>query len=197
MNTRERRRLTELSLVKQGRSSVAEAAGRLGLSERQTRRLWKRFKAKGDGGLIHGLRGKESNFANATLRKKVLALYREKYLSFNAAHTCEMLQRNHRIAVPRQTLWRWLKSEGLIEQPRRVRKHRRRRLRRACTGELIQMDGSTHRWLGDDLPACVLFVMIDDATGQVCCRFYASEDTASAFDLFMRYVKANGLPGAL
>jgi transposase len=197
MTTRERRRLTELSLVKQGRSSVAEAAKRLGLSERHTRRLWKRFKAKGDLGLIHGLRGKKSNFADAALRKKVLALYREKYLSFNAAHAAETLAREDKIAVPRQTLWRWLKNEGLIEQPRRVRKHRKRRLRKACVGELIQMDGSTHPWLGEDLPACVLFVMIDDATGHVFCRLYASEDTASAFDLFGRYVKGHGLPLAL
>jgi transposase len=197
MNTRERRRLTELSLVKQGRSSVAEAARRLGLSPRQTRRLWKRFKAQGDGGLIHRLRGKESNFADAARRKKVLALYREKYLSFNAAHACEMLEREDDLAVPRQTLWRWLKAQGLVAQPRRVRKHRQRRLRRGCIGELIQMDGSTHRWLGEDLPECVAFVMIDDATGEVFCRFYESEDTASAFDLFGRYARTHGLPKAL
>jgi len=59
------------------------------------------------------------------------------------------------------------------------------------------MDGSTHAWLGDQHPACVLFVMVDDASGKVFARFYASEDTASAFDLFGRYARQNGLPLAL
>src|SRR5699024_4263275 len=84
-----------------------------------------------------------------------------------------------------------------ITQARKTRPHRRRRERRLCVGELIQMDGSTHAWFGLDRPACVLFVMIDDATGRVFCRFYASEDTAAAFDLFGRYAQQYGLPEAL
>ena len=64
-------------------------------------------------------------------------------------------------------------------------------------GELIQMDGSTHAWFGPDRPQAVLFVMIDDATSQVFARFYATEDTATAFDLFGRYARQHGLPLAL
>jgi hypothetical protein len=197
MSTRERRRLTELSLVKQGRSSVAEAAGRLGLSERQTRRLWKRYKVLGDAGIVHALRGRKGNAGKRDLREKAVALCRERYASFNAAHASEMLQRKEKLSIPRQTLWRWLKAEGLIEMTRRVRKHRRRRERKACVGELIQMDGSTHAWFGPEHPACVLFVMVDDASGKVFARFYESEDTASAFDLFGRYARQHGLPLAL
>ena len=59
------------------------------------------------------------------------------------------------------------------------------------------MDGSTHQWFGPQHPACVLFVMIDDASSAVLARFYESEDTAAAFDLFGRYVKSHGLPGDL
>jgi hypothetical protein len=44
---------------------------------------------------------------------------------------------------------------------------------------------------------CVLFVMVDDASGRLFCRFYESEDTACAFDLFGRYVKRYGLPLSL
>jgi hypothetical protein len=43
----------------------------------------------------------------------------------------------------------------------------------------------------------VLFVTIDDATGRLFARFYASEDTKSAFDLFGRYAKRYGLPQAI
>ena len=196
MNTRERRRLTEFSLVKQGRATVTEAARRLGISERQGRRWWKRYREQGDKGLIHGLRGRESNFGDRSLREKVLGVYRQKYLGFNAAHASEMLARE-KLPVARQTLWRWLKAEQLLAVTRRCRKHRRRRERRACVGEMIQMDGSTHRWFGPEVPPCVLFVMVDDASGAVFARFYATEDTASAFDLFGRYARRNGLPASL
>jgi transposase len=197
MNARERRRLTEFSLVKQGRSGVAEAARRLGISERQARRLWRRYQAQGDAGLIHGLRGKPSNFRHEVLREKVLAVCRGKYAGCNAAHMSELLAREEKLMIPRQTLWRWLKADGLIAAPRRCRKHRRRRERRPCVGELVQMDGSTHAWFGPAYPSCVLFVMVDDASGRVFCRFYATEDTASAFDLFGGYAGWYGLPEAL
>jgi transposase len=197
MSASERRRLIVFSQVKQGAISVAEAARSLGLSERQGRRLWKRYCQKGDAGLIHGLRGKKGNACREALRGKVLALYRLKYAACNVSHAAVLLREREKLTIPRQTLWRWLRREGLVVQPRRHKKHRQRRLRRSCTGELVQMDGSTHRWLGEELPECVLFVMIDDATGQVWARFYECEDTAAAFDLFGRYAKRHGLPGAL
>lgn len=196
MNAKERRRLTEFSRVKEGLISVAEAACRLGLSERQGRRLWKRYRQKGDAGLVHGLRGKAGNACRGQLRERIVAVYRQKYPGFGAAHATDMFAEKG-LKVPRTTLWRWLSQEHLIVKTRRVKKHRCRRERRGCVGELVQMDGSTHRWLGPDHPPCVLFVMIDDATSRVFARFYESEDTASAFDLLGRYVKAHGLPGDL
>jgi len=197
MSVGERRRLVVLSQVKKKAISVAEAARSLGLSERHGRRLWKRYLQQGDKGLIHGLRGQPGNAGHATLRAKVLAVYSQKYAACNAAHAAVLLQSREKLAVSRKTLWRWLKSQGWVVQPRRCKPHRRRRERRACTGELVQMDGSTHRWFGQDLPECVLFVMIDDATGRVWARFYETEDTAAAFDLFGRYVRRHGLPGSL
>jgi transposase len=197
MSARERRRLIVFSQVKQKAISVAEAARSLLLSERQGRRVWKRYREKGDAGLIHGLRGRKGNAGREALRAKVLALYRQKYATCNASHATMLMLEKEKLSVSRKTLWRWLKGEDLIVQPRRRKKHRQRRERRRCTGELLQMDGSTHRWLGEAPPYCVLFVMIDDATGQVFARFYESEDAASAFDLFGRYVRGHGLPLAL
>jgi len=196
MSELERRRLTVFSRVKQRAISVAQAGRLLELSERQARRLWKRYRQKGDAGLIHGLRGRPGNAGQATLKGKALALYREKYRDFSASHAAEFLAKD-KIKVPRNTLWRWLKAQGLIVNGRKVKQHRRRRERRSCVGELLQMDGSTHAWFGRELPACVLFVMIDDASSQVFARFYATEDTAAAFDLLGRYVRRWGLPLAL
>jgi transposase len=196
MNALERRRLVVLSQVKEKAISVAQAGRLLELSERQARRLWKRYREKGDAGLIHGLRGRAGNAGHGELRKKALALCRQKYAGFSSAHARDFLARD-KVPVPRTTCWRWMKAQGLIASPRRIKPHRRRRLRRQAAGELIQMDGSTHAWFGPDVPHAVLYVMIDDASSEAFARFYAAEDTASAFDLFGRYARRKGLPLAL
>lgn len=196
MSVTERRRLTVFSRVKEQGLSVAQAGRLLELSERQARRLWKRYRERGDGGLVHGLRGRPGNAGHGVLKEKVLASYRAKYRGFSAAHAAEFLAREQ-LAVPRNTCWRWLKAASLLEASRRIKPHRRRRERRRCVGELIQMDGSTHAWFGPDLPAAVLFVMIDDASSGVFAYFYATEDTVTAFDCFGRYVRRLGLPLAL
>jgi hypothetical protein len=196
MNALERRRLAVLSQVSLGQISVAKAGRVLGVSERQARRVWKRYRQAGDAGLVHGLRGQASNASDGELRRRVLARYRQRYLEFGPAHAAEHLAREG-LAVPRQTLWYWLDEENLIVRRRRGVKHRIRRERRPCVGELVQMDGSTHDWLCGRGRSCVLFVMVDDATGRVFCRFYEAEDTASAFDLLGRYVRRHGLPQAL
>ncbi len=114
MNARERRRLTVFIRVKEKAISVAEAGRLLGITERHARRLWKRYRELGDGGLIHGLRGQSGNACRSPLKQRALALYREKYSGFSAAHAADFLARD-KIKVPRNTLWRWLKAEGCIQ----------------------------------------------------------------------------------
>jgi len=200
MSSKERRRLMEFSRVKDGLISVAEAARSLGLSERQGRRVWRRYCEVGDGGVVHGLRGKPSNARKVALREKALGLYRRKYQGFNVAHAAELMGMEPgelKVEVARGTLWRWLKAEHLVVGGRRTNPHRQRRERRSCCGELIQMDGSEHPWLGEDGERCVLFEMVDDATGETFARFYPTEDTPAAMDLFGRYVRGKGVPRAL
>jgi hypothetical protein len=196
MSVSERRRLNLFSQVKQSAISVAQAGRSLIISERQARRLWKQYRQKGDAGLVHGLRGQKGNAAHDGLKAQVLAAYRAKYRGFSAAHAAEFLAQE-KLSVPRTTCWRWLKAAGLIAHPRKVKPHRQRREPKSSVGQMIQMDGSTHLWFGAGFPAAVLFVMIDDATSQVFVRFYATEDTVTAFDLFGRYARRFGLPLAL
>lgn len=202
MTVKERLRLDTFLRVKRGELSVGKAARLLCVSVRQGRRLWKSFQQRGDAGLVHGLRGKCGSSANRSSMKResALALYREHYMEFGASLAAEYLFDEHGVAVGRVTLWRWLDEAKLGGRTRRASKHRCRRERRSCVGEMAQMDGSTHDWFegrGPGKEACVLFVMVDDATNRVHMRFYESEDTASAFDLFGRYVKAYGLPVSL
>jgi transposase len=199
MSVRERHRLEAFSQVKSGQISIGKAGELCGLSHRQARRVWKRYKEHGDAGLVHQGRGRQGNHRTRTkLRERVLAVYRQEYAGFGAVLASEYLARR-KLAVPSKTLWRWLRGEGLLAPKRRRSPHRSRRLRRACFGELVQMDGSTHDWFEgrQGAPICVLFVMVDDATGRVLARFYEAENTAAAFDLFGRYVQKFGVPVAL
>ena len=71
------------------------------------------------------------------------------------------------------------------------------RHRRACFGELVQIDGSPHAWFEDRGPRCTLLVYIDDATGRLMeLRFVEVE---SAFDYFastVTYLRRHGKPVA-
>src|ERR1035437_2050415 len=198
MSVRERHRLEAFSQVKSGQISIGKAGELCGLSHRQARRVWKRYKQQGDGGLIHQSRGRPGNHrVAAKLRERVLAAYRKEFLGFGAVLAAEYLAKKN-LVVSSKTLWRWLGGQGLLRTQRCRSPHRSRRERRACQGELVQMDGSTHDWFEGRQGAlpCVLFVTVDDATGRVLCRFYASENTTAAFDLFGRYVQLQGLPVA-
>jgi len=197
MSKRERLRLEAFGQVKRKQISVGKAGQLCGISARQARRVWKRYKELGDVGLVHGLRGQAGNRGKgSSLRAETLAAYRERYGGFGAQLASEYLAQEG-IMVPTKTLWRWLRQEGLLPPKRRHQRHRQRRERRLCYGELVQMDGSTHDWFEGRGPVCVVFVMIDDAIGKVFCRFYATEDTASAFDLFRQYARGHGLPRSL
>ena len=71
------------------------------------------------------------------------------------------------------------------------------RLRRPCFGELIQIDGSDHRWFEDRAKPCVLLVFIDDATGQlVAMHFCHAESTFEYMNVTKRYLIEYGKPVA-
>ncbi len=64
-------------------------------------------------------------------------------------------------------------------------------------GELIQIDGSDHRWFEDRAPPCTLLVFIDDATSRLMhLEFVTSESTISYFGALERYLLAHGRPVA-
>ena len=61
MTQTDRDRLVALKKAKDKKMTQRQAAEELKISERQVRRLLVRMKAKGDGAVIHGLRGRRSN----------------------------------------------------------------------------------------------------------------------------------------
>jgi len=195
MSSKERIRLEALSRVKRNTCSVVEAAELMGLSVRQARRVWKRFKSESDAGLVHRLRGRTSNRRlPEERRERIVKLHQERYGDFGPTLACEKLAGEHDLAVSPNTLVRLLKERGLWEPRRRRSRHRKRRQRRSCFGSMIQMDGSHHDWFEGRAPKCVLMVMIDDATSRTYARFYPAETTEAAFDVFGRWVERHGIP---
>ena len=65
-------------------------------------------------------------------------------------------------------------------------------------GMLIQLDGSHHRWLGEDGPQFALLFAVDDATGAVVnALFCEQEDSLSYFRLMQGLIRRCGIPLAL
>lgn len=197
MSQRERDVARLVGGVLQGERSQVEAARLLGRSVRQVRRIQRRLEAEGDAGVIHRLRGRASNRRHdKQFRKKVLNEYRRHFRDFGPTLASEKLSERG-MSVCSETLRRWLIEEGLWQRKRRRSRHRQRRVRRECFGELVQMDTSIHDWTEGRGEVMVLTAMIDDATGRIVARFYGGETVVAHFDLLGRWLRAHGRPLAI
>lgn len=195
MSRKEARRLYVLRKVMEGELKQVEAAGMLSMSTRQIRRIVERIRDEGDKGVIHKLRGEESNRKTAyKVKDKIIRLYRKKYEGFGPTLAAEKFHELDGIAVSDETLRLWLTESGDWKKARKRLCHRQWRERRAHQGEMVQIDGSKHDWFEGRGPKCVLMGYIDDASGKAFGRFYEYEGTKPAMDSFMRYTQGYGLP---
>jgi hypothetical protein len=193
----ERDVLKVMHQVLAGTLTQAEAARLLRLSARQVRRIQRRLEHEGDQAVVHRLRGRPSNHRlDAAVRAKALRAYRRDFADFGPTLASEKLAERG-LAVSPETLRQWLLAEGLW-QPRRHRDpHRRRRPRRPCFGELVQLDTSIHDWTEGRGEPMVLTVMIDDASNRIEAGFYEGETLEAHFDLLGRWLGRHGRPLAL
>ncbi|MBC8726705.1 ISNCY family transposase [Paraburkholderia sp. 31.1] len=200
MTMRELDRLKVIQDVTEGRLKPWRAAERLGLTTRQIRRLTTRFREAGVAGLVSRKRGMPGNRRlDDDLAQRALAIVRERYADFGPTLACEKLRECHGIRLAKETV-RQLMMDAHLWVPRRQRppKIHQPRARRACLGELIQIDGSDHRWFEDRAPACTLLVYVDDATSRLMAlHFTATESTFSYFEATRAYIEQHGKPGAL
>jgi hypothetical protein len=197
MSQKERVRLVVMEQVKQGELTVAEACEVLGLSYRQTKRVWRRYRLEGDRGLVHGLRGKPSPRAKpAAWKERLLARYQERYDDFGPTLAAEYLAAEG-LVVDHETLRRWRLAKGKPRLRRRRQRHRQWRERKPCFGAMVQLDGSHHDWFEGRRPRCVLMVMVDDATNQVWAQFFEEETTHACYDMLEHWARRAGLPQSL
>ena len=196
MSERELQRVGILAEVLSRSRTAVSASHVLGVSERQVWRLLCRYKAGGAASLAHGARGKTAhNELPDETKTRVLSLFQAHYRDFGPTLASEFLAEKHGVIVSRETLRHWLIEAGLWLPRRQRRRFHPPRLRRERLGELIQIDGSEHRWFEDRADPCTLLVFIDDATGQLMqLRFASSESAFSYFDALEGYLEAHGRP---
>jgi transposase len=203
MSRRELRRVEVLARVKSKELKVVDAASLVGVSYRQGKRLWKRYREEGAQGLRHRNAGRASGRAKpAKFRRRVLQLVREKYGEgegerFGPTLAAEHLASEDGLRMDAETLRRWMLEEGLWSRRRKRKRYRQRRERRRHFGELVQMDGSFHDWLEGRGPEGCLMNMTDDATSEVELRLGAEETIWAAANTLRGWIEKHGVPQAL
>jgi transposase len=197
MSRKEAPRAGLLKALVAGRVTGREVAAALHLSNRQVRRLRRRFEAEGAEGLLHRSRGRPSLRRLARrLHQRVAALLTTRYRDFNDCHATEKLQEVEGLAISRATVHRWRRALGRpAKHRRRPRQYRARREPRARMGALVQLDASPFDWLEGRGPAMSLHGAIDDATGTVLAlHFRPTEDLHGYTTLLAAIATQYGLP---
>ena len=198
MSRKERERMKVMAGVAEAELTLVGAGELMGVCYRQSKRIWRRYQADGDAGLVHRLRGRPSARRKPPqLRALALARYaEERYADFGPTLMAEQLMKEN-LVVDHETLRRWRLAAGQHTVRRRKQKHRQWRERKPCFGAMVQLDGSHHDWFEGRGPKCVLMVMVDDATNQMRARFFAEETTRASYDVLEDWVRKHGLPASL
>lgn len=199
MTMRELDRLKVIQAVVDGLLKPGRAAERLGLTDRQVRRLVNRVRAEGPTGIVSRRRGQPgNNRVSPDVAKMAMSLIRNRYHDFGPTLACEKLREIHGLYLAKETVRKLMADAGLWI-PRKLRSSSvyQPRNRRHCFGELIQIDGSEHHWFEERAPKCTLLVYIDDATSRLMhLHFTYSESTFSYFEATRRYLELHGKPQA-
>ncbi len=199
MTMRELDRFKVMQAVADNLLKPWRAAQRLGLTTRQIRRLVARLREDSPAGLVSGRCAKPSNNRlDAGTAARALAIIRERYADFSPTLACEKLCECHRLRLAKETVRRLMTDAGLwIPRYQRPPKIHQLRSRRACVGDLVQIDGSDRRWFEERAPAYTLLVYVDDATSRLMAlHFTATESTFSYFEATRGYLRQHGKPVA-
>jgi len=198
LSTREMDRLQVVLRIADRRLTQTAGAQILGISDRQMRRICRRFAQEGAAGLESKRRGQSNRRLPVELRKEALGLVRARYADFGPTLAQEKLLEQHDIRVAPETLRQWMIDDGIwLTRRQRKKRVQQPRHRRDCYGELVQIDGSDHHWFEERGPRCVLLVYVDDATGKLMSlRMCESESAFSYFHATRSYLECHGKPVA-
>lgn len=202
LNEKQRRRCEIITRLIANKISSSEASELLGVTDRQVRRIRRRYEADGLETVVHGNQGRPSPRCT---KPTVIEQLRElagpsgRYHDFNVSHLAELLARDEGIKIPRSTLSRLLIAHHI--RPRQSTKttvKRMRRERKSAEGMMLQTDASPHDWLEGRAPEMDLLGAIDDATGKVVYAHFRPSEDQIGYLLMLRTVALTyGLPHIL
>jgi transposase len=175
-----------------------DAAEIIGVTDRTMRRWRERLEAEGYSGLVDRRKRNPSDKRVPLARvEEVLRLYREVYFDLNIRHFHEKLSEAHGIELSYTWVQKALQGAGLVARGKRRGKHRRRRERRPLVGMLLHIDGSKHRWFGDER-WYDLIVILDDATSEIYyAQLVEEESTRTVMAGLREVIETKGLFCAL
>ncbi len=189
-------RLLIMNRVKNKDLTMKEAGILLGLSCRQVGRLKKRIESMGNEG-VHSLNKGGNRRIKEELRVSVVEILKNPlYEGFGPTLMSEYLKEKEGIRLSREKVRQMMMEEGLWKgRARRKARIHQSRERRPRFGELVQIDGSYHRWFEDRGTGCCLLVAVDDATSKIIgLRFCESETTLDYMALVKEHLERFGRP---
>lgn len=202
LDEKEKNKLEIIKKAISGQITNAVAGKLLSVSSRQIRRIKASVRKTGSEAVVHKLKGRISNNSSKSERLKIIDLVKTKYSDFGPTLASEKLLEIEGISVKPETLRLWMVKVGVWK----VRKRRRHkyfsfRERKDYFGEMIQFDGSYHKWFEDRLidsggypvEVCLL-ASIDDATGIINLKFDMNESVFAVFKFWKNYLKEFGKP---
>jgi hypothetical protein len=130
--------------------------------------------------------------------QKAIDLIYEYYQDFGPTLAHEKLTEVHGLKLSDESVRRLMITERLWK-PKCAKKPPvyQMRERRACFGELVQIDGSDHDWFEGRAPRCTLLVYIDDATGQLLELWFVPAETFFGYcEASRHYFERYGKPVA-
>ncbi|QPK05996.1 ISNCY family transposase [Vibrio kanaloae] len=182
-----------ISKVIDGKITINSATQLLQKSRRTVERYLSRYRKEGIRFVVHGNTGRAPiNKIPESLKKEVQALIQTKYYDFNLQHLSELLSKNEGLSIKRETLRSWAHDIHHVKRSKRRRSRvRKYRERMPLPGLMLQMDGSPHRWFGDE-KSC-LIAIIDDATSDIHAQFFPSETTEGCMKVMRAYIEKRGI----
>lgn len=197
MSKKEVERITVMNNLLEKRIKQKHAARMLDISVRQVRRILKRYKKEGSEGLPHKSRGKEGNrMMPEDKRAHIVQLIKKSYSDFGPTLASEKLFERDGINCSRESVRKIMIGENLWKsRKKKTMVIHTYRERRSCVGELVQLDGSPHKWFEERADPCTLVAFIDDATSRIMDgEFVDYEGTFTLFSATEQYLKTHGKP---
>jgi len=200
MSKAELSRLEVMEHLQEKRMGQKAAAEILGVSVRQVKRLLRAYRRKGAAGLVSQQRGKPSHHQlERGIERAVIDLLKGRYKDFGPTLAHEKIVELEEIKMSLGSVRKIMIEEGIWKAKRaqKLEAHPLRE-RRACYGELEQMDGTDHDWFEGRSERCTLLVMIDDATGQLGALSFVGEESFFGYcGLLRQYLGVHGRPAGL